>query len=101
MKQITDKYDYSAVTAISGGSRNALLCQMISDASGMKVRAGDPQATCLGNLLVQFYAQGRLESLDDMRRESTGVCEMKEYLPKRNEHLDTGRAWLEAKGYLQ
>lgn len=101
LKQITDKYDYSAVTAISGGSRNALLCQMISDASGMKVRAGDPQATCLGNLLVQFYAQGRLESLDDMRRESTGVCEMKEYLPKRNEHLDTGRAWLEAKGYLQ
>ena len=55
---------------------------MPCDAAGLPVRAGDPQATGLGNLLVQFYAQGRIKSLEQMRQEAARVCEMKEYLPQ-------------------
>ena len=54
---------------------------MIADASGMTVRAGDPKATCLGNLLVQFYALGKLDSYEAMQAEAADFCEMKTYAP--------------------
>jgi rhamnulokinase len=81
LKMITGKSDYREIIAVSGGSRNALLCQMIADASGMTVRAGDPKATCLGNLLVQFYALGKLDSYEAMQAEAADFCEMKTYTP--------------------
>ena len=81
LKMITGKNDYREIIAVSGGSRNALLCQMIADASGMTVRAGDPKATCLGNLLVQFYALGKLDSYEAMQAEAADFCEMKTYTP--------------------
>ena len=81
LKKITGKSNYRRIIAVSGGSRNALLCQMIADASGMAVRAGDPKATCLGNLLVQFYALGRLDSYEAMQAEAERFCEMKDFAP--------------------
>ncbi|MBQ4474495.1 MAG: hypothetical protein II930_09430 [Lachnospiraceae bacterium] len=99
--RITGRDDYTCITAISGGSRNALLCQMIADASGYIVRAGDPKATCLGNLLVQFYAQGKLASLKQMREEAARICPMKEYEPRENEHLQKGLAYLTENGFLK
>ena len=75
------KSDYRRIIAVSGGSRNALLNQMIADASGMAVSAGDPKATCLGNLLVQFYALGRLDSYEAMQAEAERFCKMKDFAP--------------------
>ena len=85
LKCITKRDDYRSVIAISGGSRNALLCQMIADATGMTVRAGDPKVTCLGNLLVQFYALGKLKDRRGMQEEAERICPMRTYLPKEDE----------------
>ena len=100
LKKITARENYKLIKAISGGSRNALLCQMIADATGMKVSAGDPQATCLGNLLVQFYALGNLPTREAMLEEAGNVCEMKIYHPQNDEMLKNGYKWLTENGYL-
>jgi sugar (pentulose or hexulose) kinase len=46
------------VHIVGGGSRNALLCQLTADATGLPVMAGPAEATCFGNVLVQARTLG-------------------------------------------
>jgi rhamnulokinase len=65
-----------AVHVVGGGARNALLCQMTADATGLPVIAGPAEATALGNALAQAHALGLLGSRADLRtvaRHSTDV----------------------------
>ena len=52
--------DVRVVHVVGGGARNALLCQLTADASGLPVLAGPVEATALGNVLVQTRAHGRI-----------------------------------------
>ena len=74
---------------------------MIADASGRKVRAGNPNATAMGNLLVQFAALGHTDSVEGMRHLAATVCPMAEYEPKENEHLNKGLEFLKSSGFLK
>lgn len=55
------------VFVVNGGSWYPMLCQTISNATGLPVRAGIPYASLAGNLLWQLRATGELASLDEMR----------------------------------
>ena len=72
---------------INGGSRNTLLVQLLSDALRLPIHAGMPYATLAGNLLTQFYADGKVSSVEEMREVAGRSFQMKEYEPQ------PGRDW--------
>lgn len=55
---------FSTIRIVGGGSRNALLCQMVADACGRRVVAGPAEATSLGNVMLQAIATGRISSFE-------------------------------------
>ena len=56
-----------SVNVLGGGSQNDFLCQLTADASGLPVVAGPVEATAMGNVMVQVFAQGRVGSLKEIR----------------------------------
>lgn len=51
---------------IGGGSRNALLNELTSEATGLPVEAGPAEATAIGNILLQARTMGRIASPADI-----------------------------------
>ena len=70
---------------ISGGTRNELLMQLISNAFGSAVLAGMPYATLYGNLLTQLYGTGEVASVEEMRELSAYSFAMKAYEPEERQ----------------
>ena len=66
---------------VGGGARNALLNQWTADRCHCRVIAGPAEATALGNLLVQAYAMGDLESPADVRRVAARTARLAVYEP--------------------
>jgi rhamnulokinase len=55
------------VNVVGGGSQNDLLCQLTADAARLPVVAGPVEATAIGNVMVQAFAQDRVGSLEEIR----------------------------------
>ncbi|TXS48877.1 rhamnulokinase [Streptomyces sp. t39] len=67
---------------VGGGSRNALLCQLTADATGLPVTAGPAEATAIGNVLVQARAAGAVSDLAHMRTLIADTQALREYTPR-------------------
>ncbi|MEP6462310.1 MAG: rhamnulokinase family protein [Frankiaceae bacterium] len=74
----------AVVHLVGGGARNALLCQLLADASDLPVIAGPVEATAIGNALVQARTHGALTgdlfTLRDLVRRTADVAR---YSPQR------------------
>ena len=81
------------IHVIGGGSRNALLCQLTADATGLPVVAGPAEATAVGNILVQAMAMGRVSSPTELRTIIRDSFELLTYEP-----AGTAAAWDAAYG---
>ncbi|MGW6719645.1 rhamnulokinase [Streptomyces sp. NPDC054995] len=80
---------------VGGGSRNALLCQLTADATGLPVTAGPAEATALGNVLVQARATGVVSDLGHMRALIADTQALRQYTPQgRQTDWDTAAARL-------
>lgn len=77
--------NFGEINVISGGTRNDLLMQMISNAFGSTVLAGMPYATLYGNLLTQLYGMGEVASVEEMRELSARSFHMKVYEPEETQ----------------
>jgi rhamnulokinase len=55
------------IRIIGGGSKNRLLNQFTSDATGRRVLAGPAEATSLGNIAIQILATGGASSVAEVR----------------------------------
>lgn len=73
---------------IGGGSRNALLDQYASNATGLDVTAGPAEATAIGNILIQARAAGCCDTLESMRRMSRSGTATESYRPSDTELWD-------------
>jgi rhamnulokinase len=69
------------IHVIGGGSRNALLCQLTADATGLPVVAGPAEATAVGNILVQAMAVGFITSPAEIRAIIRGSFDLQTYRP--------------------
>ncbi len=52
---------------IGGGSRNSLLNQLTANATGLPVYAGPVEATAMGNILVQAWAKGEIDTFEELK----------------------------------
>lgn len=55
------------IHVVGGGTRNELLMQATADATGLDVIAGPVEATACGNIIMQLFAAGELESMNTAR----------------------------------
>ena len=78
------------IHVVGGGVRNALLNQFTADATGRPVVAGPAEATALGNILMQVYARGEIDSLAGIREVVRNSTEIVAFEP------DGGDAWEDA-----
>ncbi len=76
------------VCLTGGGSRNALLCQMTADATGLEVIAGPAEATITGNLGLQAMATDRLRTPDDIRDMARQSFKLRTYKPRQRAAWD-------------
>ena len=65
-KRLTGR-NIGTVNVVGGGSQNALLCQLTADATRLPVVTGPVEATAMGNVMVQAFAQDRVGSLEEIR----------------------------------
>jgi len=72
------------IHVIGGGARNRLLCRFTAEATGRLVVAGPPEATSVGNLLVQAMALGGVASHRDLRRIVASSFDLERYEPGRD-----------------
>lgn len=49
------------ISIVGGGSKNAILNQMMANVANVPVEAGPVEATLMGNLLMQFVAAGEID----------------------------------------
>jgi rhamnulokinase len=70
------------VHVVGGGARNALLCQMTADATGVPVLAGPVEATVIGNALVQLIALGELKDIREARALVARMDDLRRYEPR-------------------
>ena len=67
---------------IGGGSKNKLLDQLTANAIGIPVVAGPSEATAIGNIMLQAWAAGCVNSLQQMRDMIAKVVETETFLPQ-------------------
>ena len=67
---------------VGGGSQNRLLCQWLSDATGLPVDSGPAETTTIGNLLMQLKASGDIKTLQEGRDISFNSSVIKHFEPK-------------------
>ena len=71
----------TTINMVGGGTQSKLLCEMVSNASGMEVTAGPVEATALGNIGVQLMSHGCFESISQMRLWIRELTDIKIYNP--------------------
>ena len=73
---------------IGGGSRNDLLNQWTANAVSVPVVAGPPEATAIGNIMIQALAAGTEKDIASMRRLINRSIPLKTFQPEDTEVWD-------------
>ena len=80
LSELTDT-QYQEIVAVGGGSRMAVVCQWLADATQIPVVTGPTEATALGNAIVQWLARGDLASIEEARSLVRAMSDSRYYTP--------------------
>ncbi len=72
---------FDSLYIIGGGCKNEILDQWTATETGMTVYAGPSEATALGNLMIQAWATGGIESLQEGRDLIRSLQKVKVFTP--------------------
>lgn len=72
---------------VGGGRNNRYLNQCTADATGCRVIAGHPEATAMGNLLIQLWAAGEVASMEEIPAIAGKNVTEEIYVPKCNKEV--------------
>jgi len=70
------------VISVGGGSRNRLLCQLITNKTGLPLTAGIYEGTALGNILILMKSAGLFKSYEEARAVLNESEEITVYYPE-------------------
>ena len=87
MKEVSNQ-DFAKLQILGGGTRNRLLCQMLSDGLGIAATAGPAEATAAGNIATQAVATGQLSNVEDISGLIKKSFTLKQYKPRATEHWE-------------
>lgn len=88
LEELTGK-TYTAIRAVGGGARNALLNQLTADATGRRVVAGPFEAAVLGNLAMQMVATNQVTDLQAARALINASFPPEVYEPRNTAEWDS------------
>ncbi|WP_054955964.1 rhamnulokinase [Paenibacillus dakarensis] len=87
VEQLTGNY-YAGLHMVGGGIQNELLCQFTANALGRPVWAGPIEASAIGNMLVQFIANGTIQSREEGIELVKRSFPLALYKPEKSEEWD-------------
>ena len=87
LKKDTNK-DFAGINIVGGGTKDPFLCQLTANACNTTVMAGPIEATALGNVAVQFMAQGAISDIKEARSIIKDSFDIKTYAPTDIEAWD-------------
>jgi len=70
---------------VGGGSQNELLCQWISNATGIPLIAGPAETAAVGNILFQMLALGDIKNIEEGREIIINSIKLNCYEPKNSD----------------
>ncbi|NLZ45841.1 MAG: rhamnulokinase [Clostridiales bacterium] len=91
IKEATNK-EYETIHIVGGGAKDGLLCQMTSDACGIKVVSGPIEATVLGNVAIQLMAHGEISDVWEARKIIEKSANTKTFKPVQGESINETQA---------
>ncbi|MFC3802467.1 rhamnulokinase family protein [Cohnella sp. GCM10012308] len=83
---------FAGLHMVGGGIQNKLLCRLSASAIGRPVLAGPAEASAIGNLLLQFVAQGEIADLAEARRLVSASFPVETYEPADKASWDAAYA---------
>lgn len=77
-------YNIEKLYIVGGGSQDTLLNQLTANELGIDVYAGPVEATALGNIMMQAYANGSVSGLKEIRNIIRNSVEIVRFTPQKN-----------------
>jgi rhamnulokinase len=81
LEEITGK-KVELLHLVGGGSKDRLLCQNVSDASGLRVIAGPAETTSMGNIVIQAIAMKEIKDVNQARDVIINSANLNHYEPR-------------------
>ncbi len=80
--------DLERIHAVGGGTRNRLLCRIISDVTGLPVSTGPYEGSGIGNIIVQMKALNYISDFEEAYEIIRNSVEMRNYFPDNSKETE-------------